>query len=273
MKITRTFVLSGVALLALSGCSSAAPEAEPSPSSSKVSYADGVHAKVLSVETANTISVDIDGQTKEVRLLNVVAPTEHNNEFSGSCLIPESTDFLRQKLPEGTEVTLDFDNSRVGSSGYLEAAVYVGDDLINADVVREGFATTTFLSERDEHYAPVSEAQQEAAREGHGIYSKDVECALPHAIQLHIDRVHQANESDDEDARISSYKAASRFYNTLMSTAKSPNTWIGSIVTLDAVKDQLKELKNALGKNYYDLQGKTEQEKQSEANEPVRPGS
>ncbi|MFW0110079.1 thermonuclease family protein [Rothia sp. P13129] len=273
MKITRTFVLSGVALLALSGCSSATPQPEPSPSSSKISYADGLHAKVLSVETANTITVDVDGRTKEVRLLNVVAPTEHNNEFSGSCLVPESTEFLKQKLPEGTEVTLDFDDSRVGSSGYLEAAVYVGDDLINADVVREGFATTTFLSQRDEHYAPVSEAQQEAAREGRGIYSKDVECSLPHAIQLHLDRVHRADDSQNEEERVGLYKSASNFYNTLMSEAKSPDTWVGSIVTLDAVKDQLKELKNALGKNYYDVQGKSEREKQSEANEPIRPGS
>ena len=139
----RLAPLVAVTVLALSACGSsteAAPEANPA-----ITYTDGMTATVVSVESANTFTANIDGVEKEVRLINTAAPSSNGVALSSTCLVDESKALLAEKLPEGSQVTLNFDESQRGATGYVEAAVYAGDAFINRDMARAGMVTARFL--------------------------------------------------------------------------------------------------------------------------------
>lgn len=255
MQAIRPLVIVGLASLALVGCT-AQPESTVAPNT-RVSYDDGTIAAVKEVKNGNTVSVTIGDATKEVRLLNVVAPSANNNQDSGTCLLAESTEYLAQKLPAGTEVTLNFDPAQVGSSGYVDAAVYVGEDFINKDIVAAGLASTTYQSQNDKFYPEISAAQQDAAREGLGLYSKGTDCTIAHTIQAEIDAVKAAGSLGENEQKVV-YQQASIVYNTYTTDKNKPAEWVGSIVSLEAIENQLDDLKTELGKNYYNEKGLTE---------------
>ncbi|MEX3610872.1 thermonuclease family protein [Rothia sp. LK2588] len=260
MKIHSALTVACLAALALTGCTDSKEAAAPAPTSSpaKKTYQDGQKATVKSVESANTVTVDIDGSTEQVRLLNVVAPSKNNNVPSGSCLIQESTDYLKKKLPAGSEVTLKFDKAQVGTSGYLDAAMYSGDQFINKQVARDGMAATTYTTQNDTFYPEISQAQQDAAKDAVGLYSKDVDCTIPHMIAQAQEKAKSAKDIKDEQQRKIAYQEASTVYNDLNDEVSAPAQWVGSIVTLEPVRQQLEELKTDLGKNYYNKEGVSE---------------
>ena len=267
--LTRTLALGALTTVFLTACS-AEPETTIQPQT-RASYSDGTQGIVQEVKSGNTVSVKLGEQVKDVRMLNVVAPTKSNVEISGDCLINESTRFLAEKLPRGTEVTLNFDPTQTGSSGFVDAAVYVGEDFINKDVLAAGLATTTYATEKDKFYPQLSAAQQQAAKDGLGLYSPDTECSIAHQLQEHLEAVKAAANNPKEEERTAQYKRSSDFYNRLIQDSKSAITWTGSIVTLDATKAKLEELKSALGKNYYNEKGQTEAEALASASTNARP--
>ncbi|MGV3149683.1 thermonuclease family protein [Rothia sp. 11273D007AR] len=273
-------------MLALSACGSsteATPEANPT-----ITYTDGMTATVVSVESANTFTANIDGVEKEVRLINTAAPSSNGVALSSTCLIDESKALLSEKLPEGSQVTLNFDESQRGATGYVEAAVYTGDAFINRDMARAGMVTTTFTTNADKFYGEISQAQQDAANEGIGLYSRDIECTIPAQIQAQKTVVEDAKnwevdtsaeapleQKQRENERQAIYRDASAVYKDLEEQTKAPAQWVGSIVTLDAVKAQLSELRSLLGDDFYPSNGTSvNQQKKAEAEAtPVRPGS
>ncbi|MDO4898041.1 MAG: thermonuclease family protein [Rothia sp. (in: high G+C Gram-positive bacteria)] len=278
----RTFApLVAVALLMLTACGSQTDDSTSAPAPA-ATYSDGTTATVVQVESANTFLAEIDGVRKSVRLVNTAAPVTTGVALSNNCLVEESTDALAKKLPEGSQVTLKFDENQRGGTGYLEAAVYSGDTFLNADMARAGMVTTTYATPADKFYPDISKAQQQAANEGLGLYSKDVECTVPAAIAQQIGAVEDAHgwqvAADDEtrkNEREGVYQKASTLYNELTTQANSPAGWVGSIVTLDAVRQQLDDLEKALGDDYYPENGTSvnQQNKASAEATPVRPGS
>lgn len=245
-------------------------------------------ATVVSVESANTFTANIDGAEKEIRLINTAAPSSNGVALSSTCLVDESKALLAEKLPEGSQVTLNFDESQRGATGYVEAAVYAGDAFINRDMARAGMVATTFASSADEFYGEISQAQQEAANEGVGLYSRSTECTIPAAIQAQQARVEDArtweintsaDASVEDQKRVSEretiYQEASALYRDLEDQRAAPAQWVGSIVTLGAVENQLTDLKNLLGDDFYPSNGTSaNQQKKTEAEAtPVRPGS
>ncbi len=271
MRIYRSLALGALGLLALAGCGASSTE-QAAPAPSKTEYQDGQAAKVVSVQSANSLTVDVDGATEQVRMVNVAAPTENNNEMSGACLIQESADYLKKKLPEGTEITLQFDDAQIGSTGALDAAVYLGDALINADVVGAGMATTTYATAKDEFYSEISQAQQGAAEKKVGLYDPSIDCTIPYQIAQAQQKVKSAGELGEEADRERVYKEASALYNQLSKATQAPAQWVGSIVTLDSVSTQLDDLRGALDKNYYDENGMSEADYASATATTGRPG-
>lgn len=276
-----------VALLSLSACGSG-DTAGSTASAPTITYTDGMTATVVSVESANTFTASFDGVEKQVRLINTSAPTDNGIALSANCLVEESKSLLAEKLPEGSQVTLNFDESQRGATGYVEAAVYAGDAFINRDMARAGMVATTFTAAEDEFYGEISQAQQDAANEGVGLYSKGTECTIPAEIQAQQAKVEDARsweidtsaEASVEDQKRASeretiYQDASAFYNELEGQKAAPAQWVGSIVTLDAVSNQLTDLKNLLGDDFYPKNSTSvNQQKKAEAEAtPVRPGS
>lgn len=278
----RLAPLAAVTLLALTACGSGGTEGATASAAPSLVLEDGMGATVVSVESANTFTAEIDGATRSVRLINTSAPSTNGIALSHNCLVEESTALLAEKLPEGSQVTLNFDETQRGGTGYIEAAVYSGDALINADMARAGMVATTFTSANDKFYAEISQAQQDAASEEVGLYAKGTDCTIPANIEGQRAAVEDARSwevADDDTARANErekvYQDASQLYNTLEGEASAPGSWVGSIVTLEAVDQQLDDLKNLLGDDYYPEKGISVNQhgKASAEATPARPGS
>ncbi|MGH8964335.1 MAG: thermonuclease family protein, partial [Actinomycetes bacterium] len=96
------------------------------------------------------------------------------------CLGPEAARFLESLIPVGSTVTLEYDEERFDQHDRTLAGVYTTDQtLVNAEVARQGLATTVVIGSNDRFYPPVREAQEEAIAQGRGLYSADVACTIP----------------------------------------------------------------------------------------------
>lgn len=221
-------------------------------------------------------------------MVNLAAPATHGLALSSDCLVEESKNLLAEKLPVNSQVTLKFDENQRGKTGYVEAAVYLGEAFINRDMARAGMASTTFTTANDTFYPEISQAQQEAANEGVGLYSRSIGCTIPALIQEKKAAVEDAktwavNTADDapaedkkrESERQGIYKDASDFYRELQEQVKAPAQWVGSIVTLDSVSKQLADLEQALGDDLYSENGTSlrQQKQASQQSVPARPGA
>jgi micrococcal nuclease len=140
-------------------------------------------ATVAKVVDGDTIDVRYDGETHRVRLLNVDTPESVDPEKPVECLGPEASQWLQQRLPVGTEVRLERDQDTQDDYGRELAAVFVGDDLISAEIVRAGLGVAMSVGANTKYLPPVQTAQVEARAAGRGMYSAEVECTVPAQVE------------------------------------------------------------------------------------------
>jgi micrococcal nuclease len=101
---------------------------DPSPSSSS-----STEALVIRIVDGDTIEVQIDGASYKVRYIGI-----DTAEVGDPCSA-EATAANRQ-LVEGETVELEKDVSETDRYGRLLRYVYVGDTMVNAELVHQGFA-------------------------------------------------------------------------------------------------------------------------------------
>jgi micrococcal nuclease len=140
-------------------------------------------ATVAKVVDGDTIDVRYDGETHRVRLLNVDTPESVDPEKPVECLGPEASEWLKQRLPAGTEVRLERDQDTLDDYGRELAAVFVGDNLISAEIARAGLGVAMSVGANTKYLRPVQTAQAEAEAVGRGMYSTEVECTVPAQIE------------------------------------------------------------------------------------------
>ncbi|GAA4737026.1 hypothetical protein GCM10023328_16960 [Modestobacter marinus] len=138
-----------------------------------------VTATVTKVVDGDTIDVRYDGETRRVRLLNVDTPESVDPAKPVECLAPEATQYLKSRLPIGIEVRLEHDEEKYDRYDRELAAVFLGDDLVNADIAREGFGVALVVEPNKRFYPPVRQAQDAARGAGRGLHASDVACTVP----------------------------------------------------------------------------------------------
>jgi len=137
---------------------------------------DPTTATVKRVVDGDTIDVVVEGDERRVRLLNIDTPESVDPDAAVECLGPEATEFLATLLPEGTAVTLAYDEVRTDRYGRDLAAVFHDEAFVNAEIARAGLATTLVVDGNDRYYDEVEKARAEAEAAGAGMYSPDVPC-------------------------------------------------------------------------------------------------
>ena len=102
-------------------------------------FPEGIGVEVIEAIDGDTILIDFDDKDWKVRLIGIDSPeTVHPNkevEFYGK----EANDYLT-KLLVGRLIHLRFDENLTDAYGRLLAYVYLGDDLVNADMLKLGYA-------------------------------------------------------------------------------------------------------------------------------------
>jgi micrococcal nuclease len=139
-------------------------------------------ATVSKVVDGDTVDVAYDGATHRVRLLNVDTPETVDPEQPVQCLGPEATDYLRGRLPAGTEVRLERDEEEVDRYGRELAAVFLDDELINASIAEAGLGIAIAVGDNTEFWEPVRAAELRARAANRGLYSTSTACTVPSQV-------------------------------------------------------------------------------------------
>ena len=145
--------------------------------------AEDAVATVTKVVDGDTIDVRHDGEVHRVRLLNIDAPESVDPDEPVACMGLVASRFLRDRLPVGTEVRLEYDEERLDRYDRELAGVFLGESLLNAEIAREGLGVAMSIEPNTKFYAQVAAAQQEAEAAGRGLYSEDSACTLPAQAQ------------------------------------------------------------------------------------------
>jgi len=147
-------------LLLLSACSRADPPAS-----------DGAdEAVVTRVVDGDTVEVEFDGRELDVRLIGIDTPETVKPGEPVECFGPEASAYTERQL-EGRTVRLEFDVERLDPFDRTLAYVWVGDDLFNETLVRQGYALVTTFPPNVMYVERFHDAQRLAREEGLGLWS------------------------------------------------------------------------------------------------------
>lgn len=149
-----------------SGDGGAAAEA-PAPGAERIP-ATARRATVTTITDGDTIRVAVGGGDEPVRLIAVDAP-----EVDGGCGADRATAFVARRVPVGTPVWLEPDVTDRDRYSRLLRYVWTGDGrLLNAAIVRAGWARAKLYEPDDGRWPRLQRAERAARRAGRGIWSR-----------------------------------------------------------------------------------------------------
>ena len=131
--------------------------------------AGSITAEVIRVVDGDTIRVDLDGVEEPVRYIGVDTPESAIPGEPVECFGEEASRF-NAGLVEDQTVRLEFDSERRDRYGRLLAYAHVGDTFVNAELIRQGFATTLTIPPNDSHAELFARFERAAGRDGRGLW-------------------------------------------------------------------------------------------------------
>jgi micrococcal nuclease len=129
----------------------------PPPPSTPLGPGDALRAQVLRVVDGTTIQVDIEGGHERVGYLGI--------EPIGS----QATEANR-RLVQGEHVWLELDMPLRAGDGRLLAYVYVGGLMVNAELVRQGYARVSPIPPQGRYASLFQQWQREAQEAKRGLW-------------------------------------------------------------------------------------------------------
>lgn len=148
---------------------------------------------VVRVVDGDTLVVSINNIDQTIRLLNVNAPETKDPNRPVECLGSQANDFLKEALPKGSKVRLEFDRERHDRYGRTLAGVFNSSGaLINAEVARRGFGIPVVIGDNRKFLPPVQAAYEEARGAASGLFSESVDCTLPAQLAIASDALDTA---------------------------------------------------------------------------------
>jgi micrococcal nuclease len=161
------------------------PDVDDEPSTTPT----GDEALVVHVGDGDSLIVDIDGTEHRIRLIGLNAP--ERNECFGDEAGARLEALVLDRL-----VTLVEDVEAEDQYGRMLRYVYLGDVLINEQLVAEGFAMARSYEPNTAHQSGFDEAQDLARRVQAGMWATEA-CAV--AGDLRIEQVHADAEGPDDE--------------------------------------------------------------------------
>lgn len=134
----------------------------------EVPAGEGVTARVVHVVDGDTIDVVLGGLEESVRYIGIDTP-ESTPDQPLECFGHEAAD-ENERMVGGRTVRLEFGPERRDDYGRLLAYVRVGGTLVNAELVRRGFARTLTISPNDALSGLFGRLEAEAGRAGRGLW-------------------------------------------------------------------------------------------------------
>jgi micrococcal nuclease len=125
---------------------------------------------VTKVSDGDTIHVDVEGHDERVRLIGVDTPEVDWYGGQADCFGSEAALYAQRRLT-GLSVGLTFDVDRYDRYGRVLAYVYLGHELFNLTLVREGYATADPVPPDTRMAGTFADAESVAKGAGVGLWS------------------------------------------------------------------------------------------------------
>ena len=172
--------------IAVTRAAGTGPSVHAQPPSRVVEVAAIVDGDTFDVRAGSDITA-----IARVRLAYVRTPRPSRPDQPPACLAADATAHLASIMPTGTRVTLTYEKER---TGYPAAEVVAGDGrLVNAEMVRAGYAQVVEAGLESPMPPAVSEAVGDAAQEAaaslRGLHSADISCTVPGQVKAVTDAV------------------------------------------------------------------------------------
>lgn len=139
----------------------------PTPTDRPVTHS----AQVVDVVDGDTIKVRLDGQTYTVRYIGIDTPETVHPSKPVQWMGPEASDANR-RLVAGRTVRLEKDVSETDRYGRLLRYVWVGDTMVNAELVRQGYAQVSTYPPDVKYQKLFLELQADARAAGRGLWGQ-----------------------------------------------------------------------------------------------------
>ncbi|HEV8144245.1 MAG TPA: thermonuclease family protein [Methylomirabilota bacterium] len=142
--------------------------------------AASVEGPVVRVVDGDTIHVSVGGRIEKVRYIGINTPELHHPQKGEEPGGREAADLNRALL--GTRhVRLETDVQTRDRYGRLLAYVWVGDTMVNAELVRRGYAQVMTVPPNVRHQALFVKLQRDAREAGRGLWRSPPASAAPAA--------------------------------------------------------------------------------------------
>ena len=128
-------------------------------------------ALVVRVVDGDTIHVRVDGHLEKVRYIGVNTPEVHHpskGEEPGG----REAHAVNRRLVEGKRVRLELDVQSRDRYGRLLAYVWIGDTMINAELLRLGYAQVMTVPPNVRHQALFLKLQRDARQSNRGLWTR-----------------------------------------------------------------------------------------------------
>lgn len=131
--------------------------------------------KVTKVTDGDTIDVLVEGNEITIRLIGVDTPeTLHPDEEKNCPFGQSATDYLKSKL-EGEYIDIEYDNDTKDSYGRTLAYIYIGNELINETIIKDGYGVYSYFPSDTHRYDQrFIDAQKYAQDNSLGMWSQSV---------------------------------------------------------------------------------------------------
>ncbi len=129
-----------------------------------------VTVKVDRVVDGDTAKVFYGGRSEYVRYIGIDTPESVKPGTPVECFGEESKRFNAERI-EGRSVRLVFDRERRDRYKRLLAYVYVGDSLLNAEILRRGYGTTLEIRPNTARAGQFARIEAEARRASRGLWA------------------------------------------------------------------------------------------------------
>jgi micrococcal nuclease len=132
---------------------------------------DRQSAKVVDVLDGDTIRVAIDGRTYRLRYIGINAPEMGSDDRPAEPYAAQAT-ARNSELVAGRRVWLEKDVSESDRYGRLLRYVWLGDTLVNAEIVRQGYARAGTYPPDVKYQSRLIRAEREARAAGRGLWTQ-----------------------------------------------------------------------------------------------------
>ena len=164
----------------LTGCSDIYSEFIPTNSITAPS-SDSAKYDVVRIVDGDTIIIDLSGENTKVRMIGIDTPESVHSDKSKNCQFGKTASDYTNNLLSGKKISIEYDEDKYDPYGRVLAYVYVDNNMVNYDLVANGYAVAKKYYPNTKYAEIFTQAQIEAEKSKRGMWNDNItnlECNL-----------------------------------------------------------------------------------------------